>query len=571
MNTDPISIHRFHNKIIACSRCLLYAALSVTVGHAIEAEEPADDPMRQLQEDSVKTQKPVYGHWGNQPDKFSAWVNHSNRLIPVYTFGWTLDALRERGSVYQDPKRLARLYGEVPKSTVNPVALYFDQTDLYDIQKAAYESGIQNVILMVFDGMDWQTTRAAAIYKNGADQYQSGRGTGLTFQDYRVAPTDFGLVVTSPARGGCPSDVDAQTTDGAGLPITGGYDVSRGGRAPWLEQTNRGYLIGNDREMPHTVTDSAASATSFCSGVKTYNGAINVLPDGTQVTPIARYLQSEHEAADGIVTSFPKPHATPGAAYANNVSRKDYQDIARDLLGLRSSSHRRDPLPGVDVLIGGGYGEGVGEDELQGNNFAAGNKYVHEEDVRRIDVDNGGRYIVAKRTKDVSGSERLMEAASRAVRTQQRLFGFYGTRGGHLPFQTADGKFNPSFDVKGHERYSEADLYENPTLADMTRAALLVLEQSIDGFWLMIEAGDVDWANHANNLDSSIGAVLSGEKAFEAVVDWIQDNRAWDVTCVIVTADHGHYLVIDHPERLAAAGRGELELPEALTPNEKPR
>ena len=49
--------------------------------------------------------------------------------------------------------------------------------------------------------------------------------------------------------------------------------------------------------------------------------------------------------------------------------------------------------------------------------------------------------------------------------------------------------------------------------------------------------------------------MLSGEAAFDAVVDWITDNNAWDVTCVIVTSDHGHYLVIDHPERIAEAGK----------------
>lgn len=76
----------------------------------------------------------------------------------------------------------------------------------------------------------------------------------------------------------------------------------------------------------------------------------------------------------------------------------------------------------------------------------------------------------------------------------------------------------------------------------------------IDGFWLMIEAGDVDWANHANNLDSSIGAVLSGEEAFIKVMDWVDENAAWDHTAVIVTADHGHYLVIDQPDMIAEAG-----------------
>lgn len=66
----------------------------------------------------------------------------------------------------------------------------------------------------------------------------------------------------------------------------------------------------------------------------------------------------------------------------------------------------------------------------------------------------------------------------------------------------------------------------------------------------MIEPGDVDWANHDNNLDNSVGAVLSGDAAFRAVVDWVEARDCWDETAVIVTADHGHYLHITDPAAL---------------------
>jgi alkaline phosphatase len=100
------------------------------------------------------------------------------------------------------------------------------------------------------------------------------------------------------------------------------------------------------------------------------------------------------------------------------------------------------------------------------------------------------------------------------------------------------------------EFYSDADIMENPTLADMTQAALDVLASNETGFWLMVEAGDVDWANHDDNLDSSVGAVLSGDKAFSAITDWVEKNDCWHETAIIVTADHGHYLVIDDPSAL---------------------
>lgn len=523
--------------------------------------KPSGDTMRDLQSLAMIEQTADWGHWGSQGDKYSTWINHSNRLVPVYTFGITLDALRQEGSVYTDAKRLKQLYGRVPAGTLNPTATYYDQTDIYRLQQAAVDAGYTNIILMIFDGMDWQTARAAALYRQhrsgrtSPPRYTSGRGTGLSFQDDRRIQTDFGLVCTSARLSGAKVDADAQTVMNGDAEATGGYDPSRGGEAPWHEQSGREYLLGTDRERPHTVTDSGSSATSMTAGIKTYNSAINVAVDGSYVIPIARTLQAEQDFKVGIVTNVPVSHATPAAAYANNVTRKDYQDISRDLLGLPSSSHRHDPLPGVDVLIGCGWGEVSNKDATQGENFMPGNRYLHAEDIERVNADHGGSYIVAQRAPRHSGRQRLLNAARRAADGDLRLLGYFGTKGGHLPFQTADGNFNPTFDVKGAERYTPADIDENPTLADMTRAALLVLEQSIDGFWLMVEAGDVDWASHANNLDNSIGAVFSGDEAFEVIMDWVDENDAWEYTAVIVTSDHGHYLVIDDPQRIIDAGR----------------
>ena len=71
-----------------------------------------------------------------------------------------------------------------------------------------------------------------------------------------------------------------------------------------------------------------------------------------------------------------------------------------------------------------------------------------------------------------------MAGAMKAIDHDHRLLGFFGTKGGHLPYQTADGQYNPTIDNKEEkEHYLPADLTENPTLAEMTRAALLVLEQ----------------------------------------------------------------------------------------------
>lgn len=517
--------------------------------HASDAR--AEDRVRELQKQATESKQADWGHWGKDKATYSSWTNHSNRLIPVYTFGITLDKYQGEKSAYRDAKRIEQIYGFLPPNTVNPQAEYFDQTDIYRLQKDAVAAGKKHVILFVFDGMDWQTTQAAAIYQS-QKVYQEGRGKGLYFQEYDKTVTDYGAYVTSPHNSGSNVDTDAQAVLDNSASERGGYDAKIGGAYPWVRPLTDQYPLGQLRRVPHAVTDSASSATSLTSGIKTYNAAINVDHEGKQSVPIARQFQAERGFSIGVVTSVPISHATPAAAYSNNVHRDDYQDLTRDLVGLPSISHRQNALPGVDVLLGAGWGQDSKEEKKQGTNFVPGNKFLAAPDLAAIDVNQGGKYVVAQRTAGRKGSEVLMEAARQAYANKHRLFGFFGVTGGHLPFRTADGNYNPH----GTE-YSQADVEENPTLADMTRAALGLLSQNEKGFWLMVEAGDVDWANHANNIDDSIGAVISGDEAFRVITAWVEKNNAWDETAVILTADHGHYFVLEKPEVLAEAKAAE--------------
>ena len=277
---------------------------------------------------------------------------------------------------------------------------------------------------------------------------------------------------------------------------------------------------------------------------------INVDLHGKHARPLAQELQADHGFAIGVVTSVPISHATPAATYANNVSRDDYQDLTRDLVGQPSVSHRSQPLPGVDVLIGAGWGDDKDAEDRQGKNYVAGNRYLTTEDKNAIDCQQGGKYEIAMRVAGKNGAEVLHLAVENAIANKRRLLGFFGVPTGHLPFQTADGRFNPTRGAKKAERYSEADLLENPTLAQMTSAAIQVLSKSGDRFWLMVEAGDVDWANHENNIDDSIGAVFSGDDAVKAITDWIDEHQAWQESALIVTADHGHYFNLLEPNAL---------------------
>ena len=370
-------------------------------------------------------------------------------------------------------------------------------------------------------------------------------------------------MVTSPHNEGTKVDVDAQTVDNPGGTLAGGYDAARGGPNSWTPGNDPEYLVARPQDSPnrHAYTDSASAATSMTAGIKTYNDAINVDSHGQRVTTIA-HLAQDAGYAIGAVSSVPISHATPAAAYAHNVSRNDFQDLTRDMLGLPSISHPDDPLPGLDVVIGGGFGMDRDKDAGQGENFVPGNAYLSAADVEKVDVAAGGRYVVARRQSGVSGTDRLAEACREAVSGSHRLLGFYGIgpeAKGHLPYQTADGDYTPAVGRnKTAEVYSEADLHENPTLAEMTRAALAVVEKNPQGFWLMIEAGDVDWANHDNNLDNSVGAVNSGDAAVKVVTDWVERHSNWEESLLIVTADHGHYLFLDRPELLIPDDDGSL-------------
>lgn len=542
-------------KRIACR--LAACVLSLTLALASYQQLFAEDHLLNLQTEAVHQGHAAWGHWGPDPQKYISWSTHSNRLIPIYTFGIKLDAVRGEKSVYRDAQRLEKLYGQVPDGTLNPTADYLDQTDVYHLQRQAVASGKKYIFLVIFDGLDWTSTRAAATYYSGEARYDSGRGTGLFFQDYRGVETDFGYYVCSPHNNGTKVDVDGQIVLNPGGTMPGGYDPQLGGDTPWSKNYDPNYLISKNRSQPHAYTDSSTSACSTVNGIKSYNNAVNVDFEGKQVPTLPHELQKDGFGI-GLVTSVPISHATPAGMYAHNVSRNDYQDLTRDLVGLPSVSHRTNPLPGVDVLIGAGWGAHAEKAAGQGRNFIPGPLYYAQETLDKVDVRSGGKYRVVTRTAGVNGPSALAQAATLAAQNGERLLGIFGVKQGHLPYATADGDYRPyvldpefADKVPGSyansslkEPYSAADLDENPTLADMTRAALTVLEQK-EKFWMLVEPGDVDWASHGNNVDNMIGAVKSGDDAVRAVVEWIEARDAWEDSAVIVTADHGHLLIIN--------------------------
>jgi alkaline phosphatase len=170
-------------------------------------------------------------------------------------------------------------------------------------------------------------------------------------------------------------------------------------------------------------------------------------------------------------------------------------------------------------------------------------------------------------------------AASLDPNNGDRLLGLYGARGqnGNLPVSSANGDYSttgldmfslfssaqagnvrnitpgianpdtlrPLLPGETDASFIAREINENPTLQNLTTAALNVLGKDKDGFWLMVEGGDIDWSAHDNNLDNLIGTVNDFDKSVKSTIDWINNNGGWEDNLLIVTADHDHYLTLN--------------------------
>jgi len=295
------------------------------------------------------------------------------------------------------------------------------------------------------------------------------------------------------------------------FPYSGSYD-------PSLAWTSFSYVTQNP-------TDSAAAATAFSSGVKTANGRINVSWDG-----LNRLVTISEEArvlglGTGAVTSVYISHATPAGWLAHNDSRTNGYAIADEELwgNPNTTGNPTDPyysgghgstLPAVDVLIGAGHPDWDGS------------SYVNQAIKTKLTTESGlpNKFIFVQRISGLPGGSRLLSAADDP--TVYRLAGLFGGVGDNLEYRLADGSAANS---------------ENPTLAQMTAAALKVLSRNEDGFVLMVEGGAIDKAAHANAINEMIGEVIDFNNAIQTVIDWVDDpsnDSTWQNTLVIVTADH---------------------------------
>lgn len=363
---------------------------------------------------------------------------------------------------------------------------------------ALAEAKAKNVILFINDGMQLACEVAASRYLRGVDKGLSWHA--LPYQGYCATwdvttydnyAREQGLAPYDPAR------FDPKV----------GYDPSLGGMIPYPDgqPADDRYFLKPGKPF---ATDSASSATALSTGHKTDDGRLAWPPAGQPqqpLTTIAEDLRAKKGKAIGVVTTVPFNHATPSAFVAHNVSRENYAEIASEILTVTKP----------EVVIGGGH-------PAWEKKFKVAPELIEQ---ARVD------YTVVVRTPGQDGNQALAQAATGAT----RLFGLFGGKGGNFEFaQVAD---NP-----GSPQVARGD-GENPDLATVCNAALTVLAKKPEGFFLLVEQGDIDWANHANNFRNMIGSVTDAERAVAAIIAWVDqpgDDIDWGNTLLIVTADHAN-------------------------------
>jgi alkaline phosphatase len=263
------------------------------------------------------------------------------------------------------------------------------------------------------------------------------------------------------------------------------------------------HLIGSSRTRSTNslVTDSAAGATAFSCGLKSYNGAISVLPDHS---PCGTVLEAAKKAGylTGLVVTTRITDATP-ACFASHANRREYEDlIAEQMVGEGGY-----PLGRVlDLVIGGGRCHFLA-------NGTEGSCRGDDKDIVQVAKDGGFNYIDSRKEFDDLASSSAVE----------------------LPLLALLANTDIPYEI---DRVHVNDVY--PSQAEMARMALQALsaatKDSDQGFFIMIEGSRIDHAGHGNDPAAQVHEVLAHDEAFAAVLDFLDKDDTPGV--LVSTSDH---------------------------------
>ncbi len=222
------------------------------------------------------------------------------------------------------------------------------------------------------------------------------------------------------------------------------------------------------------ITDSAAGATAFSAGEKTYNGAIGVNSDTASITTIVEILSDENWKT-GVISTSSITHATPASFYAHVKSRAMEEEIAAQL----STSE-------IDFIAGGGL------------RFFADSSRTDGRDYLKTLASNGFSIHSETLSDEIASDEKYA-------------------------FLLADDALPTMMEGRGN------------FLPQATNLALGYLSANNDNFFLMVEGSQIDWGGHANNTDYLVSEMIDFDEAIGIALDFAEKDGN---TLVIVTADH---------------------------------
>ena len=212
----------------------------------------------------------------------------------------------------------------------------------------------------------------------------------------------------------------------------------------------------------HKITDSAAGATAFSAGKKTYNGAIGVDADTVSAPTIVELVADN--LSTGLVATSSITHATPASFFAHVVSRSQNEDIAAQL-----------PGSSVDFFAGGGL------------------KFFSERE------DGLNYYDTLIQQGFIMDSTALQKSDTLVL---DQKYGFLLAPDGMPPMQEGRGDFLPQ----------------------ATQMALDYLSQDEEGFFLMAEGSQIDWGGHDNNFEYIIEEMKDFDKTLGVALDFAEKD-----------------------------------------------
>jgi len=249
------------------------------------------------------------------------------------------------------------------------------------------------------------------------------------------------------------------------------------------------------------ITDSAPAATAFATGYKTSDKYIGVLPGPVtipgvsepssedQYKPVASILEAANlqGMSVGIVCTSTVQHATPAGFSAHWTDRNNYNEIAEQQV-----------YEDIDVMFGGGSDYLIPESE--------GGKRTDGEDLTEVLVSRGYSYITTR--------GELLDLTS----SVSKVWGLFAS---NAMAHDMDRELHP----------------EEPSLAEMTEAAIEILSKNPKGFFLLVEGSQVDWSSHANDPVGVISETLAFDDAVQVSLDFAKTDGK---TLVMAFTDHGN-------------------------------